>query len=52
MGSANEVENVLLLARDLEFLETRRFESLSVEVEELKRMLTGFMARVKATTEN
>ena len=47
-GSANELENFLLLARDLAFLEAARFEKLSAELEEVKRMLGGFMARVKA----
>jgi four helix bundle protein len=48
MGSANELENFLLLSRDLCLLEASVFETLNGELQELKRMLVGFMARVKA----
>ena len=48
MGSASELEFHLLLARDLELLDTREFDSLSKQVVEVKRMLTAFWQKLKA----
>ena len=48
LGSASELENHLLLARNLTFLETSDHERLSGEVTELKRMLTSFVKNLKA----
>lgn len=47
-GSASEVENHLLLARDLDYLEEKVFDDLSSRVVELKRMLTGFIFKLRA----
>jgi len=38
----------LLLARDLKMLDTLRYEALSAQVVEVKRMLTAFWQKLKA----
>jgi len=48
MGSASELEYHLLLARDLGFLKLPIYEQLTNEVVEIKRMLTSFIATLKA----
>jgi four helix bundle protein len=48
MGSASELEYQLLLARDLGFLTAERYQPLSQDVEEVKRMLTGLLKRLRA----
>jgi four helix bundle protein len=47
LGSLNEVEYDLLLARDLGFLPADEHSGLSVLVEEVRKMLSGLMARLK-----
>lgn len=42
MGSASELEYLLLLAHDLEFLKSSDYERLTSQVLEAKRMLTSF----------
>ncbi len=46
-GSACETEYHLLLAKDLGYLEERTYEELDDQVQEIKRMLTGFIRRLK-----
>lgn len=48
MGSASEVEYQLLLAHDLRFLKTEDFQRLQDQITEIKRMLTGFIKKLKA----
>jgi four helix bundle protein len=48
LGSASEVQYHLLLARDLNFLQTDEYEALDQAVTEVKRMLTGFVQKLKA----
>lgn len=48
MGSASEVEYLLLLSRDLDILEERTFESLNRYAIEIKRMLASLLKRLKA----
>lgn len=48
MGSASELEYHLLLAHDLEFLNTLDYERLAAEVIEIKIMLTSFIQKLKA----
>lgn len=48
MGSASELEFHLLLARDLKMLDNARYEALSAQVVEVKRMLTVFWQKLKA----
>jgi len=48
LGSATELEYYLLLARDLEYLSKLAYEDLAAEVTDVKRMLTGFIQKLKA----
>ena len=48
MGSASELEYHLLLARDLNFLETTEYRELTGKVTQVKRMLTSFIKKLKA----
>lgn len=47
MGSASEVDYYLILARDLGFLNGASYERLNSELQDVKRMLNGLLARVK-----
>ena len=49
-GSASEVEYHLLLAHDLGYLRDAEYRQLDEEVNELKRMLTAFINRLKANS--
>jgi four helix bundle protein len=49
MGSASELEYHLLLAHDLGYLDTRNYQRLSQEAEEVKRMLSTLITRVRPT---
>ncbi len=48
MGSASELEYHLLLARDLELLSSFNYERLLGEVTDVKRMLAGFLFKLRA----
>ena len=48
MGSANELEYHLILARDLGYLTDKSYEVLADMLNEVKRMLTGLLSRLKA----
>jgi four helix bundle protein len=48
MGSASELEYQLLLAHDLDYLRNSGYERLTTQVEEVKRMLSSLMQKVKA----
>jgi four helix bundle protein len=47
-GSASELEYHILLARDLGFLAQGDFESLTGQVQEVKKMLAGLIKRVES----
>lgn len=47
-GSANETEYLLLLAKDLEYLQNAEYERLTNLTQEVKRMLTPFINKLKA----
>jgi len=49
MGSASELEYHLLLSRDLSLLGEDEYVQLSTDLEEVKRMLTGFIQKLKAS---
>ncbi len=49
-GSASEVEYHLLLARDLKYLSHADYGKLNGEVNEVKRMLTAFINKLKANS--
>ena len=48
MGSASELEYLILLANDLNLLNTKDFEKLTSEVVDTKRMLTSFIGKLRA----
>jgi four helix bundle protein len=48
LGSLNEVEYDLLLARDLGFLPAAEQSRLSAQLEEVRRMLSGLMASLES----
>jgi len=48
MGSASEVEYHFLLARDLALLDATSYENLAGEAEEVKKMLTVLIQKLKA----
>jgi four helix bundle protein len=48
MGSASETEYHLLLARDLGLLHTTDYDPLAREVEEVKKMLTALIRKLRA----
>jgi four helix bundle protein len=47
LSSAIELEYHLLLAHDLAYFERQRYERLRSQVQETKRMLTGFLRAVR-----
>jgi four helix bundle protein len=48
LGSASELEYFVLLARDLNFLSSDVHDRLADDIQEVKRMLTALIARLKA----
>jgi len=47
-GSASELEYQILLARDLNIIESRQHEQLTQQAVEIKRMLTVFVQKLNA----
>ena len=47
-GSANELEYLLLLSFDLQFLKKADFEQLSNDTIEVKKMLAAFLRKLNA----
>lgn len=50
MGSASELEYHLLLAHDLKLLNNGAYESLELEVTEVKRMLASLIKKIKVVS--
>jgi four helix bundle protein len=48
IGSASEVEYLLLLARDLRYVDAAEFGNLEEQVIEVRRMLIGFLRRLQS----
>jgi four helix bundle protein len=46
MGSASELEYHVLLSRDLEFIDQHKFEMLTFDVQEIKKMLASLIRKV------
>lgn len=46
MGSASETEYLLLLAKDLDYLNLENYISLTENCQEVKRMLSSFLKRL------
>src|SRR5690349_16633053 len=49
LGSANEAEYQLLLARDLNYLSQNDFPKLEAEISEVKKMLASFVRKLRLT---
>jgi four helix bundle protein len=49
MGSASELEYHLLLACDLNFIESSHYQQLNSDVTEIKRMLASFIQKLKSS---
>ena len=49
MGSASELEYHLLLARDLDYLNSQQYQDLSQRTQQLKRMLSTFIIKLRHT---
>ena len=47
MGSASELEYFLLLARDLDYLESGAYEDLARKVGQMRRMLNRLILKVQ-----
>ncbi|MBO7412052.1 MAG: four helix bundle protein [Fibrobacter sp.] len=45
-GSATEVEYQLLLARDLQYIDSTRFEKLNREIVEIRKMIISFIKKI------
>jgi len=52
LGSANESEYFLILAKDLTYLKLPAFEELSVTINEIKAMLISLLTKVRSNTKN
>ncbi len=48
MGSASEVEYLLLLAHDLGYIDEAIHQTLTLQATEIKRMLTGLLQKLRA----
>ncbi len=48
MGSASELEYLLLLAHDLSYLQVKVYQSMQSELVETRKMLNAFIQRLKA----
>jgi len=48
MGSASELEYHLLLAKDLHFLNSDEHHNFATDIQEVKRMLSGFLVKLRA----
>ena len=51
-GSVSELEYHLLLAKELGFLDTQGFSVLDYQLNEIRRMLTVFINKLKLVTSN
>lgn len=48
MGSASELEYLLLLAKDLNFIEKNEYQKLTNDTEEIKKMISSLIQKLKA----
>jgi four helix bundle protein len=46
VGSATESENHLIIAKDLSLIQDSDFESLTKQIEDVRKMLTGLEKRL------
>ena len=47
LGSASEVEYLLMLCNDLHMIDENNYKTLSEEIQEIKKMLTALIKKVK-----
>ena len=47
MGSASEVEYLLMLASELNYLDPDNYDDVNIHVSEIKRMLTAFIQKIQ-----
>jgi four helix bundle protein len=52
MGSSSELEYLLLLARDLDYLPTESHQTMTNELVEIRKMLNAFIQKLKASRAN
>lgn len=50
MGSANEVDYQLLLAKDLDYIENNQHIALNDKVDKIKRQLANLITKVRANS--
>ena len=50
MGSASELEYLLLLARDLDYLPADLFQAMTNDLVEIRKMLNAFIQKLKLTS--
>ena len=48
MGSASEAEYLLLLCRDLKYISEEKYNIFSIEIIEIKKMLTALILKLKS----
>jgi four helix bundle protein len=51
MGSASELDYLILLARDLGYLPVGQYDAASAELDEIRRMLTALYKRIRRVPE-
>ncbi|MEW5843649.1 MAG: four helix bundle protein [Bacteroidota bacterium] len=49
-GSASEVEYLLILVKELEFISEKDFQPLDTEINEIKKMLNSFQIKISANS--
>lgn len=47
MGSASEAEYLILLSKDLNYISDKEFNKLIVEIQEIKKMLSSLISKLK-----
>lgn len=47
MGSASELEYLLILARDLNYLTDKAYQEMQTELIEIRKMLNAFIQKLK-----
>lgn len=52
MGSSSELENYLILARDLEYIHKEEYDSLQGELVSVRKMLNAFIQRLKSSRQS
>lgn len=48
MGSSSELEYLLLLAHDLGYLQETAYQSMQIDLTEIRKMLNAFIQKLKA----